>query len=403
MRVSKSLSLALTFALCVILAGAFMASAEEGPAVKSFFDKMLQQTPPTPEPSVEPSAAPTETTGPTPTEVPLVEATVEPTVEPSVEPTAEPGAEPTIVFEEDTEEPTLGPAVEATVEPGTEPTPTVEETPAPMTFAKKSDRVIADFQKLVAFATFVQLVVKYDNIIVDEPTDTVTVPNLQVMMQNVPEPLLTIESISFANYEYTGDIPSKGDLTISGINLPMSPILDDFAQEMIQMGYSALKGDIVTRFEYVADAMRTDLHEFSVKVLDMGQLTLSLSMAGIDLNNPAMVGDPNALALVKGEIMYTDASFVSKIMQKVAAEEQMTVEQVLQEALMEIDQEIERSRQKGYTIGVDVLEKLKLYIQNPGTIRFIAEPPQPVPMSRLEATDGPDEFAEVVNGRMELE
>lgn len=278
---------------------------------------------------------------------------------------------------------------EATVEevPPTE-VPPVEAAQSPQQALEEDILQLVDALRLFGTPQYAELAV--------EP-NLARISGITLTLADMTQSTITIDEIVLSDYAYLGDILQAAHMNITGMHIPLTEeYFGEAAPDLHKMGYTEMVMDLSLTFHYEEAQLAFVLDEFSLAMRDIGSLALSFTLGGVDLAR-AMESSPDAMSVVHAELRYEDASFIPKFLEMTAAEEGMTLEQLREAALQELDMEIERVRAEGDEFTAVAYEELKKFLVAPNVLRLSIAPEQPVSFASLGNIEGTDDAVTILN------
>jgi hypothetical protein len=211
-----------------------------------------------------------------------------------------------------------------------------------------------------------------------------------------------IASVTLENFKQVGSIPSSLTFGVTGISMAVSQLDDPKAQQTFKMlGYENVVMDMGFDYKWEAEAKSLTLKNLFLGGPEMGKLSLSLNLAGVDLaaikNVNDLMGLMGTLVFNDAELSYTDASLMERGLKMVAAmqgTDPETMRQGLLQQLMGMQQMMLPTPE-----GKKMAETLAAFVKEPKSLLITAKPDAPVPAMMLvgQAQTQPAELAKSLN------
>ena len=211
-----------------------------------------------------------------------------------------------------------------------------------------------------------------------------------------------IDTMTMENFKQVGGIPASLTFNVSGITMAVNQLDDPKAQETFkQLGYEKVVADLGFDYNWDAEKKQLNLKKLSLGGPDMGTLSLSLSLDGVDLaaikNVNDLMGLMGTLMFTNAELSYTDASLMERVLKMVAAmqgTDPETMRQGLIQQLSAMQQMMDPTPE-----GQKMAESLVAFIKEPKSLLISAKPEAPVPAMMLvgQAQTQPMELAKSLN------
>jgi hypothetical protein len=199
------------------------------------------------------------------------------------------------------------------------------------------------------------------------------------------------EQISFALAKLQtsdmGRVPLGLKMQLTGLDFPVTanPETAAFWQSL---GYDRIKMDADIGYEYKAED-KTILATMHFDLPDMFKSNLQLRLGGVDLAAIAQSPDASSISsaqnlqLLGGEMLFTDASLVKRVIDRNAKAANMEPAVYAQQLGPQIDQLFITDPKTANPAVIDLSGKIKTYVQNLGTMTVNFNPAQPLPISQL--------------------
>ncbi len=186
--------------------------------------------------------------------------------------------------------------------------------------------------------------------------------------------------------------------TVEGLVLPVEALPQP---ELAEMGIEELVANIDVDFALDAESGVFDLSTAVVELVDLGTLSIELSLANVA---PQVVDDPMILigaAIASARISYDDAGLMGRSLAAAAAEEGRSEEELIEEALARIEgfrTMAGEERGPATDAALDSLAALVADAQAPeGPLVVTIEPEMPVPLAALISEEAISQGADMLN------
>jgi len=204
-----------------------------------------------------------------------------------------------------------------------------------------------------------------------------------VVIANDEQSKITIKKILINNIDLKSEIPAFIDITFSDIDLSVSgkSILNSFTESI---GYKEeIDFDISLKYLYKSETGDFNLERFEFSSPEAGVLSFSLNLGNLKLDNTFpenMLSEANPVLLNNAKIAFNDASITDRSLKFIADSIEMNLKDFKSLLNMQLDFLVNNVNSDLSSQSVD---KLKEYISQPGSITFLLNPADPVPVDTL--------------------
>lgn len=216
---------------------------------------------------------------------------------------------------------------------------------------------------------------------------------------------ITVERVELRDLDAANEVPERVDLAIRGIEAALDDARSPVAMAIGSLGYDRLRVDLDYAYAYdrAEETMRID--GVRLAALDMGALTVTALLGGV---TPEALTDPEAAAALDSEatlrrleLRYEDASLADRLLEMAARDEGLSTEEMRGQLIEAIQVEVRTATDQ---LTKEVLRAIETFLAEPGTIRIVAEPPEPVKLAALEdLNDDPDAVRALLGLRVEAQ
>ena len=272
--------------------------------------------------------------------------------------------------------------------------PEAEETSPPVA---GGDGAFATLMAMAEAAGMPDGALSYDQVLSDSPDGFIL---SGVHFEPDPGDFMDVELLSVASIDIdsimAGGPPMFLQLAAQGISVPTTEMDNDMQQ---MLGDEPVTANFYV--DYALDAATGDfvVNGINIEMVDLGTVTFTLDMAGVDpaaLMGMAMMG-PEALseALIESAaISYTDQGFLQRIISFAAAEEGMSEAELMQGVFAQLEQvQPMFASDPIASAALDAVgEFLEDYQDPSGSIAVVLNPPTPVSIGQINALDDPSQL-----------
>ena len=150
------------------------------------------------------------------------------------------------------------------------------------------------------------------------------------------------------------------------------------------MGYEEIEASFDLTYEYNKGGKELELNNLALHVEDLGDAKLGLSLENVDLENPmALMFGAQAIKVKYGQIKFDDDSLIEKLLEMVAKNRGMDVDDLADEMEAGIEEQIEAAKNKGDEFSASVLAEILDFVKDPDTISITMEPEKPISFNTL--------------------
>ncbi|THB64639.1 MAG: hypothetical protein D6E12_14430 [Desulfovibrio sp.] len=216
----------------------------------------------------------------------------------------------------------------------------------------------------------------------------------------------TVEEVVVRDYDTENDIPEYFAMEVNNFLMEVNESnFNEQWEDIRALGYETIQGDMVIDYRIDNEAQTFVINELSLDAVDFCEMKFSVSLGSITVNEATLMAylfDPSSITVTSASLSYTDDSLVVRAMEQAAREEDLTLDEVKNQALQGIDEAIEEARQAGSERGVLLMEAVKTFILDPGTLSITMNPPQPVSVGQLTETPTPFEALDLMHMEVEV-
>jgi hypothetical protein len=227
----------------------------------------------------------------------------------------------------------------------------------------------------------------------------------QARMENVTvkmaqsEDVLNIQSISISDIAVQDDLPTRLNLTATGIAVPedakamreLAPVLND-------LGYGQIATNLRFQYDYDPAARRLTVDKFMVEAADAGQFTAHIQLENIDLksipqqpeNALSMMPLLTGITLKAASMTYTDHSLLDRIIVRQAQQEGITPDAFKNLLSQQLEMHTGQLQDPS---TLAIVKSLQNFIRNPKKITVSIAPAAAVSIFQFIAVK---DFADVV-------
>ena len=238
---------------------------------------------------------------------------------------------------------------------------------------KKIDNIVQkteDFMKI-----------EYDSVRFVLITRDIVIKN--VVITNDEQSRLTIKKILINKIDLESEIPAYIDIKFSDIDLSAGgkSILNSFTESI---GYKEeIDFDISLKYQYKSETGDFNLERFKFSSPDAGSLTFSLNLGNLKLDEALpenIMSGLNPVLLKSARLDFNDASITDRSLKFIAESIEMNLKDFKSLLNMQLDFLVNNVNSD---LSSQSVEKLKEYIRQPGSVTFLMNPAEPVPVDTL--------------------
>ncbi|RFA27020.1 hypothetical protein CAI21_15835 [Alkalilimnicola ehrlichii] len=217
--------------------------------------------------------------------------------------------------------------------------------------------------------------VEYEDVSVSLWRRDATIHRLHV--RALSQPVFTAERLDFVSFDRRNTPPRYLHARLLGVEQDLSELHNEQAELLQSLGYDRLLGDYEFEYRYREDEQRLDIRELSAHLRDIGRMSASLRLDGVDLTDLVLMPQEQMffVSIVDFSLSYRDESFLSKVIAQVATEQGLSEEAVIQGFLLRLDAEFGHPDEPFYQ---EFQAQLGAFLQEPNTLTLRAQPEQPV-------------------------
>ncbi|MDB9527815.1 hypothetical protein PN498_17605 [Oscillatoria sp. CS-180] len=208
-----------------------------------------------------------------------------------------------------------------------------------------------------------------------------------------------IDKVIVREMDDKSDFPTVLDASIEGIQVDFDQIeTPSIIAFLERAGYQeSLSVNIDTKYEYKENRQEVSLDRFRVSAEDVGDLEVAFKLSNFDPN----VGASEQLILHRAEVVYEDNSFTEKLLESLAAENNQDVQQFKAQLQAELTQTAQFFVSPDNQTAMIAFEEAMTFIDNPNGFSILAEPQQPLSLRDLMLADGPQDWVDMLNLKIE--
>ena len=207
----------------------------------------------------------------------------------------------------------------------------------------------------------------------------------------------------FIIYDIDGknNFPYYLHIALKGIDMGVEN-LGDQAERLKELGYENVKANMELDYKYDENNKEIYLNTLSSGAEDLGKINLKFHLGNIDLgskNIAATFLNFSQVLLHNAELSYADDSFVSRLIESVAKEQGMGVDDFVGMISESIDNEISKEKDE---FTKEAMESFKKFVKNPDNISISISPEKPLPIGRLKGKKDPKEIIRLLNAKVHI-
>ncbi len=216
---------------------------------------------------------------------------------------------------------------------------------------------------------------------------------------------ITVDTVELRDLDAANDVPERVDLAVRGIEATLDAAASPVADFLVLLGYDSVRVDL--DYAYVFDPAANILRVDGVRVAaaEMGTIAISAELGGVP---PEAMTDPALAAMAEDEatlrrleLRYEDASLADRLLAMAAEDEGLSTEEMRGQLIEAIQLEARTAKDR---LTKEVLKAIEAFLAKPGTLRVVAEPPEPVKFAALESLDDdPDTVRALLGLRVEAQ
>ncbi|MCF3932618.1 hypothetical protein L1787_04200 [Acuticoccus sp. M5D2P5] len=204
--------------------------------------------------------------------------------------------------------------------------------------------------------------------------------------------LVTIDKMMVEIEERDLETAAAGRVAIEGLGFDVSLWEEPAASQMRALGYDTVAIDLAASGRWEAATGNAVVRDVRVAMEDLGALTLTGDIDGLTASTVAalqvsMEDLPRMLQLLQSvtisnlALTYTDAGLTPRLLEQLAAANDAPVEAVTQSLVATIPDALAIINAPRFTEMVQ--SAARTFLDDPGTLRVSAAPPQPISIAQL--------------------
>jgi hypothetical protein len=190
---------------------------------------------------------------------------------------------------------------------------------------------------------------------------------------------VTLSSIAFSNFAFAHSQLVSGDFAVAGLKLSKAQITDPQVLDSFnKLGLETLTIGFGAGYTWDADKKLAAVKNVNLKIDELGALTLSMDLGGVD--KPETMAQ--TATLNHAVLRYNDASFAGRAVKMAAAESGADPAQFGQQLAGMVQMQ---SAALGNSPAIAAAGKaVSDFLTNPHNLTIELSPPQPLPVATLE-------------------
>ena len=205
----------------------------------------------------------------------------------------------------------------------------------------------------------------------------------------VSGPRFDVDQFVLRRLEDRNGFPHALDVSFQGIQVPVDEDnFGDMTNDFREMGYNDVALDLDCAWAFDDNARAFHLTRLALSGRDMGEMGLTLDLAGVDFDKAVVRQDPAALmglALSGARLWYRDEQLLDRITAQEAKQRGMEVDALQRQLEDELDQYLSQAMLEGDEFAVKALSGFKTFLQSRDEIAITAKPNPPAPLLGLQA------------------
>ena len=254
--------------------------------------------------------------------------------------------------------------------------------------------------------------VEYNDVSVDLPGGDVHIHGVEIAPPGGGKETL-IEEIVIHDFDEDNDIPHYLNLSANGVNIEVTTANFGAAStELKKMGYETIKASFDLSYEYSGDSKALELTNLALRIENMGEASLGISLENIDLEtvdleNPAtLMSVTQALKVKYAQIKFDNDSLIEKLLAMDAKNRGMDVDDLVDQVEADIEEQIKTAKNEGDEFSVSVLAAMLDFVKDPDSISITIKPEKPISFETLtilamESENDPTYLVKALNLRVE--
>lgn len=203
---------------------------------------------------------------------------------------------------------------------------------------------------------------------------------------------VAIEGIEIRAMDWANPKAARyADLTVAGVEVPLDQQSAGPGPSAKDLGYEKLNLDFHLAYKFDEAKKEFDIARLDIDIADFGDFSMTLRLGGITPQEVTALGQPSdpaksgeaamgmlgKLLLVKASIGFEDHSIVERAIKAYAKTKKISPEDALKEVLKQL---ADSKASAPDDFSKELVDAAIKFLQNPGEIEIVAEPPQPVPL-----------------------
>lgn len=201
---------------------------------------------------------------------------------------------------------------------------------------------------------------------------------------------ILIDEIVINDIDTEHKVPEYLDVEVEGFEIPASLLKFDYRARRAFAGFD--KDKVVTNlalsYELEADDKELDIENFSYEIEDMAEFSLQMELHDVksfdDLVQQLSYYGPEGLKVGEASFKYEDDGLAAMVMEMVAKQTNMDIEEVKKEANEKLESELKKAEKEGNKYSVAYLEALQDFVNNPQSFEVQIDPKEAVSMRELQ-------------------
>ena len=213
---------------------------------------------------------------------------------------------------------------------------------------------------------------------------------------------ITIEKVIIREIDEKSDKPTVMDASVKGLAVDLNqPEQLEMARFLKEAGYDTeLKFDIDTKYQYDPTTREMNVESLKVSADQVGDLNLKMKLGNVDLGTPESsqaTPTSNMNTLFHGfEITYRDDSFADKLLESIAAEQGISVDELKGQMTSQLTQASQFFISADNELATEAVGEAIAFIEDPKGFSISVQPDDPVQMDSL-MSENPDNWADILN------
>ncbi len=255
------------------------------------------------------------------------------------------------------------------------------------------DRLIADYSPVVS--------IQYEDVGVGFFGRSIRVDGIRITPIGAAAPV-RIGSLVVHRFDHRHRIPQFFTLSAESLEIPGAEInLANLLPTLRFPDAGKLNADLFLDYVYDPEAREFAINRFSISAPDKGTLSMAAGIGNLALENAAMYLILPHLLLFEGmTVVYSDDSWVPRMMSDAAAREGMSPDEYARALKKDLESRAVLARQNGQTALAEALEAVIAFLEKPRTLVLESRPEHSVPFGSLMRVSTFEEFVELLDVRI---